>query len=777
VPRSLSRRDTLKLGAAAAAAVPLASAAAAALAGPAAAAPAPARSGGLPAASTGTVVVARPDARGVVTVVGTSTVTVTGGATVRQLLAQIVAKDRSRQTYTVADASGQPKPSGALAAGDSLVVVAEDGQSQFGYGIAIFDPGAQQRDGVYWNERLYNHIDAAVNASTPVFRNVRYDINDQKYAGLVRQITDGAGSAAPVTVWYYGDAINAAIAECHARDGGIVVVPATGSLNGSGVYYSGAIRLRSGVNLYLEDGATVKFVGNPTNDFYPAVLTSREGTDAYNYSPMVYALGQSNMAITGGGTLDAQDNVFPWSLPLPSPVPGAPLGTDTVLNDLNYTGVPVEQRIFTDDGHLPATIPVIQGGVVKEVPPPAGVVAYQSTFTPNFVEFNHCANILIEGIQLRNTLFWQVHPLNSRNILIRDTDVNDTAHLTDDGIDPESCDYVVVERNSITVLDDGIAVKSGRNRDGRTLRQPGQRMIIRGNTFYNPSGGSGSISTGSEMSGGIYNVFAENNTCGGPGTAYLLKVKTNAYRGGAVRDIYVRNSVITQTIRGIANFDYNYKEAVPIPNADIFNPTFQNIYLDNVSAAPSVTTSYPAFVIFSDVSRSPMTGVHYRNSVFYTSSTFPAAFSAASAKFFKDLVIDNVTFINPATQAQVTYNATSPQLTGDTTATVGGQVVPLTADTIADPNVIVALAQDSFTVSGQVDLAASAGFLPGGTVLVYVDRDTTAVPVTLNADGSFSTGVITLTNDEYWYVDRHYVAVNFYNGLDINTLVYQVAGP
>jgi polygalacturonase len=775
--RSLSRRDALKLGAAAAAVAPIAPIApragtAARSSAPAAAAVSP---GDAAHTSTGTVVVAKRDASWMIKVVGTSTITVMDGTTVQQLEAQIVASDSSRQTHVVLDGNESQKTRGALQAGDKLLVTAADGQHTYAYDIAIYDPTARLRDGVYWNEDLYNEIDSTVNANTPVFRDTRFDITDEKYAALVRQVTDGAGSSPQLTVWYYGDAINAAIADCSSNGGGIVVVPAAGSRNGAGTYYSGAITLLSDVNLQLDAGATIKFVRNPTNDYYPVVLTSREGTDLYNYSPLVYALNQTNIAITGGGTLDAQDNVSQWQLPLPAAIPGAPLGTNTVLNDMNYEDVPIDERIFTDDGHLPATIPVVDGGAVKYVQPPPGAIAYQTTFTPNFIEFNHCANILVQGVLVRNTIFWQLHPLSSRNILIRDVDVADTAHHTDDGIDPESCDNVVIERNSVTALDDGIAIKSGRNLDGRKYRAPSQRIIIRNNLFYNPNGGSASISTGSEMSGGIRNVFVEDNQCGGAGTAYVLKIKMNACRGGAVEEICVRNSVVTQTIHGIVNFDSNYTESVPFPDADIFNPTVRNIYLDNVNAASTVSTKYPAFVISSDVSRSPIENIYYRDSVFYTTATFEAAFSSTSSKFFENLVIQNVTFINPSTLAQTAYSNSPPELRDDTTADAGGHLVALTPVSIERPNVITSVPQNTFTLSGQVDLAASPDFLPGGIVNVFVDRVTTPIQVTLNPDGSFTSGVITVDDNQYWYIDRHYIAVSFYNGLDINTMVYQVA--
>jgi polygalacturonase len=638
-----------------------------------------------------------------------------------------------------------------------------------------------------WNQHAVSGIEAAVRSGTPAFPDRTCSVTDPKYAGLVRQVTDGQGSSVQSVVWYYGDAINAAIADCHARGGGVVEVPASGSQNGGGVYYSGAITLLSNVDLQVDTGATIKFVRNPSNAYYPLVLTSYQGIDLYDYSPLVYALNQKHIALTGGGTLDAQDNVGGgWQLP--AGLPGAPSGTFTALSELNAEGVPVDQRIFTDDGHLPATIPVLSGcppqsrdwgpcRTVRNVPPPAGAVAYASTFEPQFVEFNHSADALVQGVHLVNTLFWEIHPLNSRNILVRNVTVTDTAHHTDDGIDPESCRDVVIENNSITVLDDGISVKSGRNRDGRELRAPSEDILIKGNTFYNPNGGSASISIGSEMSGSVYNVFAEDNTSGGDGTAYLLKIKTSSYRGGVIQGIYIRNSTITQTIRGVVNFDTNYSESSPIPDTDIYNPTVRDIYLDNVNATSTVSTSFPAFVISNASSRSPFQNVVYENSVFYTTATFPAAFASPGSRFFENLVISNVRFVNPQTGAVTSYATTPLGLLNQTTASADGAAIPLTAVSIARPNVITSLPAQSFTISGKVNLAMYPGFLSGGSVTVYVDRGTTGVPVTLNPDGSFTSGPITLSNDEYWYIDRHYVAVSLSNGINVDTVVYQVSVP
>ena len=182
--------------------------------------------------------------------------------------------------------------------------------STCGASAARADAQAAAAAGSAWNQAAVSGIESTARVNyTPVFPDRTCAITDPGYAGLVRQVTDGQGSSVQSVVWYYGDAINAAIADCHARGGGVVVVPASGSLNGSGVYYSGAITLLSNVDLQVDTGATIKFVRNPSNAYYPVVLTSYQGIDLYDYSPLVYALNQKNIALTGGGTLDAQDNV------------------------------------------------------------------------------------------------------------------------------------------------------------------------------------------------------------------------------------------------------------------------------------------------------------------------------------------------------------------------------------------------------------------------------------------------------------------------------------
>ena len=755
--------------------------------------------------SNGTIVVAKSGASDGIKVVGTSAVTVMNGTTVAEVKAQLAAKDGSVQTYAVLDGEDNAKASGAIAGGDKLHVTAADGVHTYNYDLAIYDPNAKAEDGVYWNEDLYNQIDKTVNANTPVFKNVYYNITDAKYAGLVKKVTETfytgnvAGNPSNKTsplvassqeVWYYTDAIEAAIKDANEDGGGIVVVPATGSLNANGAYYSGAITLLSNVNLHVETGATIKFVRNQTNEYYPIVLSSYEGTDFYNYSPLIYALNQKNIAITGGGMLDGQEDMWNWR-PWKKGYWGTlsveektltTFGNNGVLNDMNFRDVPITQRIFTDDGHMPDKIPVIDGNTVKYIAPPEGATALKSTFRPAFIEPYNCTNVIIEGVKIRNTPFWIIHPVSSENLLIRDLDIysdktkdfESGGWNNDDGLDPESCKNVVMERNHMTVSDDGGAIKAGRNLNGREHRNPSENIIIRNSIYNNDGGGSAAVSMGSEMSGSIRNVFVHDCEFGGPGLSLILKIKTNSNRGGMVENIYLRDCLLNQAISGMAQFDGNYSETVPFPNADMFNPTIRNIYIDNVNTAPTMTVGKTTFQFSSAASRSPVENVYYRNSVFYTTNTLQAAFN--SNKNIKNFVVENVKYINPTTHAETMYNTTPLNLLDETAAVVsGGANVPLTAKSIANPDVIIEVPAKTFKISGKVDLSAYPGFTAGGTVRVFLDRSTSATNATLSADGSFITSSnITLNDSQYWYTDRHYVTVNFYNGYNMNSMVYQV---
>lgn len=169
-----------------------------------------------------------------------------------------------------------------------------------------------------------------------------------------------------------------------------------------------------------------------------------------------------------------------------------------------------------------------------------------------------------------------------------------------------------------------------------------------------------------------------------------------------------------------------------------------------------------------------MENVYYRNSVFYTTNTLEAAFK--NNKNIKNFVVENVKYINPSTKAETVYNTTPLRLLDETKALAGSEtMMPLKATSITDPNVINTISKNTFSITGKIDLAAYPDFVTRGTVRVFVDCNATAIPATLNSDGTFTSAPITLDDNQSWYIDRHYVAVNFYNGINMNSMVYQIA--
>ena len=272
------------------------------------------------------------------------------------------------------------------------------------------------------------------------------------------------------------DAIKKAIDECSGKGGGRVVIPA-------GTFLTGAVHLKSNVNLYLAKGATLKFSMNP-QDYLPIVKTRWEGMDLMHLSPFIYAYEQENIAVTGEGTLDGQGKSFFWKWHGNPKYGGNPdvlsqKPARARLYEMMEKGVPVEQRIF--------------GGE-------------KDYLRPQFIQPYKCKNVLIEGVTIVDSPMWEIHPLLCENVTVRKVHINSHGP-NNDGCDPESCKDVLIEDCYFDTGDDCIAIKSGRNEDGRKANVPTENVIVRGCQMRD---GHGGITIGSEISGGVRNVFGEN---------------------------------------------------------------------------------------------------------------------------------------------------------------------------------------------------------------------------------------------------------------------------
>jgi polygalacturonase len=347
-----------------------------------------------------------------------------------------------------------------------------------------------------------------------------------------------------------GAAIAAAIAACAAAGGGRVVVPA-------GIFLTGAIRLRSNVNLHLVDGANLRFSTNPAD--FPLVHTRWEGMELINYSPLVYAYRERNVAVTGKGMLDGQGGAahwwswkgkwggttdHGWREGMPNQIPAR-----NRLLAMVEANVPLEKRVFGDGAYL----------------------------RPAFIQPYGCENVLIEGVKLRGAPFWQVHPVLCRNLIVRGLDIFGHGP-NNDGCDPESCRDVLIEDNSFDTGDDCIAIKAGRNAQGRQIPVPSENIVIRNCRMKE---GHGGIVVGSEIAAGVRNVFGEKCRMDSPELWYALRFKNNAMRGGVLENFHFRDLDVGTVGRAAITCDFNYEEGPNGPH----KPVLRDITIERLDVA------------------------------------------------------------------------------------------------------------------------------------------------------------------------------------------------
>jgi polygalacturonase len=370
-------------------------------------------------------------------------------------------------------------------------------------------------------------------------------------------------------------AFAAAIAACSEIGGGRVVVP-------KGVFYTGAIHLLDNVNLHLEEGSEVRFSTNP-KDYLPVVHTSFEGTELMNYSPLIYAKDKKNIAVTGKGTLNGQANNEHWwwwcGKDFYGWKEGQPEQKDAQsrprLVDLAAKDVPVEERIFGENHYL----------------------------RPSFIEFLDCENILIEGVKIVNAPFWVVHPLKSKHVTVDGITV-ESHGPNNDGCDPEYCSDVVIKNCHFNTGDDCIAIKSGRNEDGRRVAIKSERIIVRDCEMLD---GHGGVVMGSEISAGVSDVFVENCIMNSPNLDRAIRIKTNSKRGGLVENIHVRNIKVGQVKEAVLKVNmfyatYNDQKGDFIP--EVRNVTLENIEVKNGGYYGILAKGYP---------ESPIENITFKN--------------------------------------------------------------------------------------------------------------------------------------------------------------------
>jgi polygalacturonase len=369
-------------------------------------------------------------------------------------------------------------------------------------------------------------------------------------------------------------AINAAINACHNDSGGTVTVP-------EGRFLTGAIHLKSNVNLHLNKGAVLVFTGDRSK-YLPLVHTRFEGMECMNYSPFIYAYKQKNIAITGEGKLDGQGQLWwswkgPWDGQLDAKwQEGMPNQSDAnrKLQKMVEDNVPYQQRIFGDGYNL----------------------------RPNFIQPFMCQQVLIEGITIVNSPMWIIHPVLCSNVIVQDLTI-ESLGPNNDGCDPECSRNVLIRNCSFNTGDDCIAIKSGRNNDGRRINVPSENIIIQQCIMKE---GHGGVVIGSEISGNVRNVFAEDCIMDSPNLDRALRIKSNAKRGGVVENIFLRNMEVKQVGEAAILVDLFYSRET---GSNI--PVVRNISVDHLICQKSQYA-----ILIRAYKEQPVTGLSITNSTF-----------------------------------------------------------------------------------------------------------------------------------------------------------------
>jgi len=338
------------------------------------------------------------------------------------------------------------------------------------------------------------------------------------------------------------DAFAAAVEACHSSGGGRVLVPA-------GTWFTGPIHLKSNVNLHLAKGSVVKF-SDDFDDYLPPVFTRVEGIECYNYSPLVYADGCVNIAITGSGFLEGQGRAWwPWRK-----------FNREAVRMLYQAAVekPVTQRRFGNR---------------------------RVRLRPSFIQPVNCKNVLIEGITVGSGPMWTIHPLYCENVIVRGVTLR-TEGPNNDGVNPDSCRNVLIENCDFDTADDAIGIKSGLNEDGWRVNRPCENIVIRHCRFGLGEGTDSALSIGSEMSGGVRNVFIHD--CRFERTSRGVRIKSMRGRGGFVENVWIEDITASRVSKEpvLVTMFYGSSTVKPLAAAA---PIFRNIHVKNVRCSGAET--------------------------------------------------------------------------------------------------------------------------------------------------------------------------------------------
>jgi DNA sulfur modification protein DndE len=379
-------------------------------------------------------------------------------------------------------------------------------------------------------------------------------------------------------------AIQQAIDMASKQGGGMVLVP-------SGFWLTGPIKLLSNVNLHISSGAVLQFSNKPKD--YPLIRTNWEGVDAIRAQSPISAKGQRNIAITGAGIIDGAGEAW-------RPVKKGKL-TAGEWDKLIHSGGVLDSKKETwypTEGALKAST-MDRPGVIAAGFTEANTEEIKEFLRPNMISLRECEQVLLEGVTFQNSPAWNIHPLLCKHLTVENIHVkNPWFAQNGDGIDIESCEFVFVRNSKFDVGDDGICLKSGKDAEGRKRARPSAHILIENCIVFH---GHGGVVVGSEMSGGVHDLFVNN--CQFLDTDVGLRFKTMRGRGGVVENVFIRDISMKNIAGEAILFDMYYQGKDPVstfgnggetPKIELVpvnegTPQFKNIFIDNVVAKGAET--------------------------------------------------------------------------------------------------------------------------------------------------------------------------------------------
>ena len=402
--------------------------------------------------------------------------------------------------------------------------------------LMVFFPLIALADG--WNEAEYRAIERS--------------IEQPKIAKRTVVITK-FGAKTTASAVQNQQAIHRAIAYLAKQGGGKVVVPA-------GNWQTGALRLASGIELVVSKDALLQFVFD--RSLYPLVKTSWEGMMCWNYSPCIYSYGADDVVVSGEGTIDGGGSNETWW----------PMCGKQVFGYVK--GVTKEAQVSGSRRRL-------QQLAEDDVPWDERRFGLGQGLRPQLINFVKGNRVRVSGVTLLHSPFWVIHPLLCKNVTVDGVKIWNEGP-NGDGCDPEACENVLIQNTHFHTGDDCIAIKSGRNNDGRMWNKPSRNIIIRNCVMED---GHGGIVIGSEISGGCKNVYAEDCTMDSPHLDRVLRIKTNNCRGGRIENINIRRVKVGQCKEAVVKINLDYEPEEPCYRG--FEPEVRDVNIEDVTCRKS----------------------------------------------------------------------------------------------------------------------------------------------------------------------------------------------